>query len=241
MLSKTRGIVLHHFSYSNSSVIAKIFTEEFGKQSYVIRGIKGKTKKKNLGVLQPLTQVELTVRHKQEKSLHNLAEISIDVPYHDIPFNIHKSGIAIFYAELLLHALPPEEANKRLFAFVVQSCNLLDSSSKSAHFLLLAMVELSKHLGFYPTMPKEGNYEYFDMREGVFVQQQPLHPEYMKGQQLVALQAILGTNFDGVEGLQMEHALRQQMLTRLMQYYQLHIEDMRVIKSHRVLMEVFGT
>ena len=38
MIHKTGGIVLHRFKYSDSKVIAKIFTEEFGLQSYMFFG-----------------------------------------------------------------------------------------------------------------------------------------------------------------------------------------------------------
>ncbi|RZM16088.1 MAG: DNA repair protein RecO, partial [Pedobacter sp.] len=38
MLHKTRGIVLKTTLYSESSVVAQIFTEKFGIQSYLING-----------------------------------------------------------------------------------------------------------------------------------------------------------------------------------------------------------
>ena len=48
MLSSTKGIVIHHFKYSEKSVIAKIYTEKFGLQSYILNGVRNK-KSKNKG------------------------------------------------------------------------------------------------------------------------------------------------------------------------------------------------
>ena len=40
MLEKTRGIVLSTVKYGETSIIAAIFTEQFGRQSYMINGIR---------------------------------------------------------------------------------------------------------------------------------------------------------------------------------------------------------
>ena len=44
-LAKTNGIVLHQIKYGDSSIIVRIYTEEFGMQSYLIRGVKSKKSK----------------------------------------------------------------------------------------------------------------------------------------------------------------------------------------------------
>ncbi|MDX1408425.1 MAG: recombination protein O N-terminal domain-containing protein, partial [Saprospiraceae bacterium] len=38
MLIKTRGIVLRKLKYSETSIIADLLTEEFGRMSYIISG-----------------------------------------------------------------------------------------------------------------------------------------------------------------------------------------------------------
>jgi DNA repair protein RecO (recombination protein O) len=40
MVIKTRGIVLRAIKYSETSVIADIFTEQFGLRSYIISGVR---------------------------------------------------------------------------------------------------------------------------------------------------------------------------------------------------------
>ena len=49
MITKTRGIVLNYIKYGDTSIICKIYTEQFGLQSYIINGIRN-SKSKNIGL-----------------------------------------------------------------------------------------------------------------------------------------------------------------------------------------------
>ena len=41
MLLSTPGLVLHTTPYSESSVVAKVFTRQLGVRSYIIKGVRG--------------------------------------------------------------------------------------------------------------------------------------------------------------------------------------------------------
>ena len=56
MITKTRGIVLNYIKYGDTSIICKIYTEQFGLQSYIINGIR-KSKSKNIGLIIHFIQV----------------------------------------------------------------------------------------------------------------------------------------------------------------------------------------
>ena len=45
MLATTEGIVLHTIKYGESSVIATIYTRDFGRQSYLVNAAHGKHSK----------------------------------------------------------------------------------------------------------------------------------------------------------------------------------------------------
>ena len=44
-IGKTKGIVLRHFKYSETSVITEILTEENGKQRFIANGVRKKNQK----------------------------------------------------------------------------------------------------------------------------------------------------------------------------------------------------
>ncbi|MFV0551363.1 MAG: DNA repair protein RecO [Anaerorhabdus sp.] len=54
MLEKTRGIFLHYINYSDNSVIARVYTERFGQQSYIVNGVRSKKSGTRINIFQPL-------------------------------------------------------------------------------------------------------------------------------------------------------------------------------------------
>jgi len=65
MLIKTRGIVLQQFKYLDSSLIVKIYTEELGLQSYMVKGSRSKKSTQKPAYFQPLSLIDLVVYHKE--------------------------------------------------------------------------------------------------------------------------------------------------------------------------------
>ena len=60
MLANTEAIILGYINYSESSIILRAYTKDFGYKSFIIRGIRTKKKKKiTLGQLQPLTILDI--------------------------------------------------------------------------------------------------------------------------------------------------------------------------------------
>ena len=109
MFQKTKGIALHYYKYSESSVIAKIFTKEFGLQSFIINGVRQKKAKSKLGLLRPLTFLDLEIYKKSKTGIKRIKEISISKVLERIPFDINRGLLAVFIAEVLLKTLAEDE------------------------------------------------------------------------------------------------------------------------------------
>src|SRR6185369_6803150 len=151
MLHKTRGIVFHVTDYSESSVIAKIYTELFGLQSYLINGVRKKNPKVKPASLQPLALVDLVVYHKERSGLKRLADARNNPVLKSIPFDIRKSSVVLFMNEVLYKCVKEEEANQSLFDFIFNSIHLPElRSNPGSDFHLLFLLQLTKYLGFYP-------------------------------------------------------------------------------------------
>ncbi|PIZ05346.1 MAG: DNA repair protein RecO, partial [Flavobacteriales bacterium CG_4_10_14_0_8_um_filter_32_5] len=126
MLHTTKGIVIHQFKYGEKSVIAKIYTEKFGLQSYIINGVRSKKSTNKFAYLQPLSLVEINAYHKENKGLQHLKSIKLDIPFQYIPFDVYKGSIAFFVAEVIYKTIKEEEANSELFDFLYNSVQVLD-------------------------------------------------------------------------------------------------------------------
>src|SRR5690606_6646320 len=105
MLVTTEGIVLHFIKYGESSVIATIYTRDFGRQSYLVNAARSKKSQNTSSLLQRLFLVDMVAYQKQTRELHRIKELKSNQVYQNIPFNITKSSLAIFLAEVLYRTI----------------------------------------------------------------------------------------------------------------------------------------
>ena len=243
MLTTTKGIVLHHFKYGEKSVIAKVYTEDFGLQSYILNGVRNKKSKNKAVYLQPLSLVEINAAHKEKKGLERVKNIQLDYPFNTIPFDIGKSSIAFFVAEVLYKSIKEEESNAFLFDFLYHSIKMLDLAEDGyANFHLLFLANLTKHLGFYPQKPisLSSSKVYFDLQEGCFVNLQPFHNAFVEPPISRLFFDVFGTNFDAMERLKLTHKQRKMLLSTLLNYYSLHLSNFDNLKTLDILEEVLN-
>jgi len=243
MLQATKGIVIHHFKYGEKSVIAKVYTEKFGLQSYILNGVRNQKSKNKAAYLQPLSLVEISAVYKESKGLNNIKNISLDIPFTSIPFNINKSSIAFFLAEILYKSIKEEEANNKLFSFLYNAIQVLDLKEKDYNsFHLLFLAQLTKYLGFFPqAISVEDNTQfYFDLQEGFLVKLQPHHNAFLEPQNSLLFYSLFGINFDAMESLILDTKKRKMLLNAFLDYYNLHLSNFENLKTLDVLAEVLN-
>ena len=241
MLFTTKGIVLHHFKYSEKSVIAKVYTEKFGLQSYILNGVRSAKSKNKAVYLQPLSLIEINANYKEKKGLQQIKSIQLAIPYNSIPFNIGKTSIAFFLAEILYKSIKEEETNYTLFDFLYNALQVLDlKETNYADFHLIFMAQFCHFLGITPQNKEiESKHIYFDLQEGVFLPHQPPHQAFIDSPTSNMLIEILNTNFDN-SNLSLSYSARKLVLTSLLDYYNLHLSNFDNLKSLAVLEEVLS-
>ena len=118
MQIKTRGIVLRSMKYSETSIIADIYTEERGMRSYIISGVRSKKAKIKASQLQIMSLVDMVAYDRQEKGLNRVRELRAAYVFQSLPFDVRKSAVGLFMAELARKTVREPEENKRLFNFL---------------------------------------------------------------------------------------------------------------------------
>lgn len=240
MLHKTRGIVFQTTDYSETSIIARIYTEAFGVQSYLVNSVRKRNAKTRPNVFQPLSLVDMVVYHKERGGIQRLSEIRNHPAYKSIPFDVYKSSMALFLNEVLNRSVREEDANPQLFEFLNSALQVLDLQPKAgSDFHLLFLLRLTRFLGFYPNGRYSPEAQVFDLQEGVYRENRPPHPFF--------IDPPLSVNFDRlVEAcgdLTAETTLgvedRRLLIERLIDYYHLHIGGFGEVRSHKVLEAVF--
>jgi len=241
MLQTTRGIVFNQVKYGETSIIAKIYTEQLGLQSYLIRGARSRKAKIRTAHLQHLTLIELEVNQRRNKEIQHLKSLKITYPFRDIPFNMKKGAVVIFLTEVLYKVIREEEPNQELFSFLYNAIQFLDlKEGNIGAFHYLFLIRLSKFLGFFPRDNFSKSIPNFDLQEGEFTAINGPDNRITKPPLSPLLHELLSLNFKGLDKVNIPFEMRNKMLEMILNYYQLHIPGLANIKSHLILSEVFN-
>ena len=66
----TQALKLHTTEYSESSVIAKIFTRQLGVRAYILKGVRKGGSKTKQNLLQPLSHLDLVVYNNPKTQIN---------------------------------------------------------------------------------------------------------------------------------------------------------------------------
>jgi DNA repair protein RecO (recombination protein O) len=232
MLNKTRAIVLHHIKYGESSLIVTLYTEKYGRIACMVNGARSKKGKFQTTLFQPLTLLDADFYYRRNRELQRLKEVSCPFSYNTIPFNISKSTIALFLAEVLYLTLREEESNPSLFAFLFHALQLLDTKDEgSTNFHLWFMLHLSGYLGIFPEEKGISGQEAFSSDLQVFYT--------LSSEASATLRLMLDSPQGPPDKMRITNQDRTLLLERIIRYYAMHLDGFSRLKSFTVLQEVF--
>ncbi len=241
MLHPTRGIVFHTTRYSETSAVVKIYTEEFGLMSFLVKGLYNRKSQMRAALFGHLSLLDLIVERREHKSLHYIREVGLNRSVPDFHESISRNAIVLYINELLYKCIREEECNKPLFGFIITALQNLGNKELSVQaFHLLFMLKLTGFLGFSPRLAKTDAGSFFDMEEGLFLDSEPLHRYYISGRPAAALEQLQTMEYDDLKEFRIPSEVRDELLDRLLDYYRLHIPDMGEMKSIKVLQELLA-
>jgi len=239
MLSKTKGIVLHNTKYSDSSHIVTMYTQLYGRTSFMVRGINTKRTSAKAAFFQPLSLVDMDIHYNPAKEIHTIKDIRIEQPLNGIPTDPVKNAIALFLSELLFRSIKLSSPDESLYQFIAKSIEILDyTSDMPVNFHLIFMLKLTRYLGFEPHLNIEDG-AYFDLINGEFKSLKPLHAHYTTGALASDLCKLDGVDYFKMNTLLLTRGERNEILKMLVEYYRLHIAGFHGLNSLAVLQSVF--
>ena len=240
MLEKTKCIALNPVRYSDSSIIARLYSREYGRLSLMVKGINSRKKNKRNIMFQPLFILDLEIYYKASRELQIMKEATISFTPYNIYSDVKKSCVAIFLGEVLTSILKEESPNIELFDFIEKSIKYYDQSSDGfANFHLAFLAGLSSFMGFEPCKKLNDNQIFFDMKNGCFSEMPPVHGYYSNIENSAILARIFASSFDNVKNIAITGKQRNEILDNLLSYYNLHLPGLTSIKSLEVLQEIF--
>jgi len=230
MKYESRAIALSYIKHGESSIIAKLFTEERGLQSFIIKGVRSKKSKKKLGLFQALELSTINATYLPKNNLQYLTDISLYNSQRQEGINITKNFLSLFIAEVISKILHENEIDRPLFLFVWKlKINLATSLENNPNFSLQFLINLSKYMGFYPLNEEEKS-TYFNLELGEFTNSTQHLNYYINQENSHYFKALLNK-----QKITIPYANRNQLLLDLIEYYKFQHHELKNMTSHLII------
>jgi DNA repair protein RecO (recombination protein O) len=240
MISQSKAIVLHQLKYSETSVIATLYTEAFGRQSYIINGIRSSKSKQKTGLLQPLFLLEIEAYHKSGREVQHLKEFRLNQVYQSIPFDVVKSSIVMFLSEVMYKTIRNEQTDPELFQFIHDSLLFFDLMKQgTSNFHLWFLANLLRFLGLQPQNNYSPANQWFDLKNGKFLVSKPIHQTSPNLEDSRFIAELFSLDHEAMNTFTISGTQRSRLLEILLEYYTIHFEKIGKINSLKIMGEIF--
>lgn len=221
-------------------MVVYMLTDTLGRQTYMVQGVRSaKGKGNKTALFQPMFMVEFEGVEPRHAQMHRMKDTRNLLPLSTIAFDVRKSTISLFMAEVLYRLIREVEQNSPLFDFVCGAVEALDAMNEGvSNFHLWFLVRLSYFLGFYPgNQYIEGGY--FDIMEGAFTHSMPQHRLALSQQNARILGDVMSCEVDNLGSLQLSGNQRSEFMNGVLTYFGYHLDSIHHVQSLQILREVF--
>ncbi|MCX6331343.1 MAG: DNA repair protein RecO [Bacteroidetes bacterium] len=242
MLHNTRGIVLRVTKYGDTSVIISAYTELFGLQQYIVKGVRVTSKKgANKGVFyQPAAILQMEVYHAPMKSLQMLKEVSWDYVYQNVYSDVLRNAVALYIVEVLQQTMQPEP-HPELFYLIDDTFKQLDKGGPGlvSNLPIYFLIHLSQTMGFGLQGKYSPDTPILDIKEGEFVAKPPAHPYFLEAQTAQVASSFLQVQFyNDLETISLSGGQRKKILELFQLSLSWHYKKFSDIKSLPILQSI---
>jgi len=235
LIVSTKGLVVRTVNYSETSIVATIYTSELGVRTYMIKGARSGKKKKG-NIYQPMQFLDLIVTERENKNMQYIREAKPLFHYKQVPYDIRKTAIGLFMLELISITVKEMESNEELYGFIQQEYENLDLvQSPFADYHLQFMLSFSQLLGFFPLDNYSDLNNIFALQDGLFVSLADNYPNCISKEDSHVFHRFMSEPASSFSRLQ-----RKQVFQVLERYYQFHVAEFRSFKTPDVFEGVFG-
>lgn len=240
MLAKTNALVLKSTRFRESSLIVKVYSEEFGLQSLLVNGVHKPKSTVSPSLFSPMSLVHVAL-YKKQQGLLRVKEVHAAAPLVSIAQQPPKYTTAFFISEFILQCIREEEANADLFEFLRQTVLALEQETGSVRmFYLSFMVAFSRWLGFFPSGEFSNHTPHLNLLSGSFEAYSGTGDEQVVPRDISKMIfELMQAGYIRCNDIACSRMQRQQMMQYLLTYFRIHLDHRLSLKSHEVLQEVF--
>jgi DNA repair protein RecO (recombination protein O) len=237
-MSNSQAIVVSSLKNGETSLISSLYLYDLGFNTFIIKGILGSKKSKyNKAHFLPLSILNINFSKNQSQDLGYLIESKSEIFYKTLHTDIVKSSVVIFLSEVLTKVLREEtDPNPKLFEFIRDNLIWFDKIEKCNNFHLKFLIELTRFIGFYPSINSKD--KYFDIELGSSTNYANSN-ELISGEVYEIFKKLLGMEFDELNNVSITKEARLKILNYILDYYSIHLQMFKIPKSNDVFSKIF--
>ena len=228
MIVNTSAIVLKSFSYGESSLIARCFSEKYGKISLVIKGAK-RIKSPKAPYFQPLSYIDIIYNHKLNRELQVLSKVNFRQYWSKILDDLYRVSLAISILELTDKTMSDNDPHPSLFLILKEVLKAYNNTLIDPKVLFwFYECALLNNLGFQP------NLEDPDLAGLVL-------PEIKNDSNcIIVLSTLLAGNINQLQNIKVSKETSSLISNYLWNLIDYHFEGLSTIKSFRVVKKILS-
>ena len=240
MLSKTSSDVCSSDLYNDKYSIVHLYTESFGRASYLVSRSRGRKSTVSHALFSPFSVLDMEVDHKNNRDIHRIKEVRSHFPTSNLSCNPIKNIVTLFLSEVVFRIVRETEPDEALFKFLLYAIQELESTQRSvANFHLVFLLYLLHHQGVFPSIESYHEKAYFDLLNGEFIDSIPMHKHYLNQHESMVFAQLLRINFENMHAFDFARTERVSIIQNMLAYYRLHLPPFAEIKSIAIMQSLF--
>lgn len=150
-IQKTEAVILATRPFKESSLIASVYTRNFGKVKIIAKGCR-RPKSKMCGALEPFTRDEIIFYQRETKDLYTLSDAVIIDEFAPIRGSVRKFAAAQTLCEFIDKTSPAEVPDDKVYAMLINFLEVVASAQEDAlkAIVYLYLIRGMDHAGLRP-------------------------------------------------------------------------------------------
>jgi DNA repair protein RecO (recombination protein O) len=235
----TKGIVLKTIKYGETSLIAHLFTKDFGLQTYMVKGLRS-TKKSSAHatVLQPSFVLDIVVSRQQNKNFQQIREMAPDPAFQSVQVDVVKNCIALYAMELLALLITEQDSLPDLFDFCYDFLKYLNAEQpiSTALLPLYFSIQAARLSGYQIGGKYNAETPFLNLAEGCYTPVEATNGPFIEVECAQIFSVINGCGtINDLRTLSVRAATRKALLSYFLLFLEWHAPRFRPLKSLPVL------
>lgn len=244
MITKTNIIVLKTVRYSESSLIATVFSREHGKIAVIAKGAK-KPKSKFSGLIEPGKILSVIYYFKPTRSVQTLSDASCEVRLDSLTSDIEKMAIGMSVVELVSQLIHEGEVNEPVYEFTRNFLIWLHEQDKVTRLVFpYVQVRLAHLLGLGLQLENAGDQKsrlFFNISAGtISATPDANHSEKLTSNQQQFLRQAVTTRSYTILKLNVSKNELSELIDHLDKYFRYHLEGIKPRKSDAIFDQILS-